>query len=104
MRIFSLYDVKAQVYGTPFNAINQNVATRMCTEIVNDEASIYYKHPEDFALFEIGGFDEETGELSPMIPYKITVMLALQHNQTFLESIGNGKQELPANGAEPSPT
>lgn len=69
MRIFSVRDAKAETYMTPFFLRNTAMAIRSFTDAVLDESTPIGKYPEDYALFEIGGFDEFTGEVEVQLPY-----------------------------------
>ena len=54
MKVFSVYDSKAGAYMTPFFADTNGLAVRMFSDICNDRETVYWKHPEDFTLFELG--------------------------------------------------
>lgn len=60
-KMYSLFDSKAAVYGTPFFMPNDATALRAFTELVNDRQSTVYKYPEDFTLFTFGEFDDLVG-------------------------------------------
>lgn len=66
MRIFAVYDHKAQDFGQPF--FNQNTATalRAFTDLVNDPSTTVFKYPDDFTLFEIGHYESNTGIITPL--------------------------------------
>lgn len=61
-QMFSIRDTKSAIYSDPFYAITHGVAERNFHEIANDSSSIVYKHPEDFDLYHIGEFDDNTGK------------------------------------------
>lgn len=60
VKIFSIYDVKAQAFNQPFFSNNRGTAIRSFAEAISDKNSMYGKYPEDFVLFEIGVFDDES--------------------------------------------
>ncbi len=62
MKIFTIKDKKS-TYGQLFTELNQLVALRNFNEVCNDVNTMIYKHPEDYALYEIGEYDNETGEI-----------------------------------------
>lgn len=62
-KIFTVYDVKAQANMTPFFMQSTGQAVRAFEDTVNDPKSAFNKHPEDYTLFEIGTFDDQTGTL-----------------------------------------
>lgn len=60
-KLYSVVDVKADIYSPPFVSPNHGVATRMFTELVNGPEGLPTKYPGDFKLVYIGEFDNETG-------------------------------------------
>lgn len=62
MRVFSVYDSKAEAYGSPVFLKTKGEAIRGFTDIVNDGNSMLSKYPGDYTLFELGSFDEETAK------------------------------------------
>jgi len=64
-RSFSVFDQKALAYLPPFFMPEVGMATRAFTDMVNDTAHMFGKHPEDFTLFELGMFDDNKGMLEP---------------------------------------
>lgn len=69
--IYSVYDSKAMTYGQPFHAINDGVAIRMFGGAANDPETTLNKFPEDFVLYHLGRFDDQSGR------YEITNMRAV---------------------------
>lgn len=68
--VFAVRDHKAAAYMAPFQAPNVAVAVRMFTEAVRGSRdSMLSKFPEDYALFRLAMFDDETGLYVPeMVP------------------------------------
>lgn len=62
LKVFAVLDLKMARFMTPFTTVNAGVAIRMFVDSMSAE-SVLVKHPEDFALYELGEFDEETGFL-----------------------------------------
>lgn len=72
----------AKIYSTKDNTIgyvdcfmcaNNIVAKRMFGDAANSEGTMLNKHPEDYELYEVGGFDEDTGIITAYkSPKKIT--------------------------------
>lgn len=65
LKVYSVYDSKAQFYGNPFFQRTKGEAMRSWTTIANDEKSEICRFPGDYSLFEIGEFDSDTGTLHP---------------------------------------
>ena len=62
-QIFTIYDVKAKAYITPFVLPNDGMAIRTFQTCANDLNHAFGQHPEDYVLYRIGEFDSDTGEL-----------------------------------------
>lgn len=64
MQLFCIRDVKA-TFQTPFVGINKNVVQRNIMNILkkNDQNDALTINPEDYQLFKVGEFDEETGKI-----------------------------------------
>lgn len=60
--VYSIFDVKAGVFNTPFFQVNDQVAKRAFSDLVNDPQSMLFKHPEDFTLWRLGEFDDQLGD------------------------------------------
>ena len=64
LKIFSVYDSKVGAYMQPFFMRSKGEAIRGFTEIANDGKSSISVHPEDYTLFELGEFFDDSGVLS----------------------------------------
>lgn len=63
--LFSMFDVKASNFGALMTFENADVARRMfVTSILSGQESVVTKFPDDFILYEMGGFDNSKGEFS----------------------------------------
>lgn len=62
LRVFSVYDAKVEAYCQPFFMGSKGQAHRSWVDVVNDPTTQFHKHPEDFTLFEIGEWDEDTAD------------------------------------------
>lgn len=78
LKIFSIYDSKIAAYGTPFFARSTGEALRQFTDIANstDQRSLISSHPEDYTLFEMGGWSDETAAFDD---YATPVSIAKAH-------------------------
>lgn len=65
MRIFSIYDAKAKFFTQTIADKNSASAERNFKTAVNNKDTDFSRYPEDYQLFELGSFDNETGILSP---------------------------------------
>ena len=66
-KIFSVYDSKAQIYTNPFYQHNQQMAMRTFSDAINHPEHQFARNPEDYTLFEVGEFNDETGEVQDAI-------------------------------------
>lgn len=64
MRIYSIYDAKAECFMQPFYTLTAGQAERSFTEACNDPSTVFCKYPDDFTLFELGSFDDATGKFT----------------------------------------
>lgn len=57
-------DSATEMYGRPFFVQSRNVALRSFTDEVRrkDQNNDLNKHPDDFALYSLGMFDDNSGE------------------------------------------
>jgi hypothetical protein len=62
--VISVKDRAADVFNRPFFVAHRNVAIRDFTDEVNRKAddNPLNKHPDDFDLYLMGQFDDNTGE------------------------------------------
>lgn len=63
MLAFSIKDEKAGLFSPPFFVRHAAMAVRMAEQACMDKKSNLGMYPEDFALYEVGEFDEERGTL-----------------------------------------
>lgn len=76
LKIFAVYDKKSVAYANPFYFHQKGQAIRAFEDAVNDPQSPLSKHPEDFAIFEIGEWNDTTGVITPL-PNPVPVEEAL---------------------------
>ena len=76
-QVYSLFDKKAEAYGTPFFTVNDATAIRMVSSLVLDRTTIVASNPEDFQLLHLGSFDDGTGELAPTFVRVVTEVISL---------------------------
>ena len=69
MKVFSVFDSAANAYMQPFFMDTVPLALRAFTAAVNDEDHAFHRHAADYTLFEIGTFDQSSGELGTLQAY-----------------------------------
>lgn len=77
LKIYSVYDAKLEAYMQPFFMQTRGQALRAFTDTCNDTNTQFSKHPEDFTLFELGEYDDESG-LFTNLEAKISLGTALE--------------------------
>jgi len=65
MRIYTIYDTKAEHYGNPVFVRTDAEARRGFGQVAVDRQTEIGRHPEDFILYRIGTWDAETGRITP---------------------------------------
>lgn len=71
--ICSVYDRKAAVYARPFVTPNRAMARRSFESARQDPTTELHKFPEDFSLYVLGTFNDETGEVVSQVPTVIAL-------------------------------
>lgn len=64
--MYCVFDRKTTLYHIPFHAHNTGHAMRIFQGMCQDSQSQVQTWPEDFELFEIGTFTDETGALESL--------------------------------------
>ena len=78
MRIFSVYDSKAEAYLQPFFALTTAAGVRMFQRAAMDASSDFHLFAADYTLFELGEFDQSSGLIEQHATL-VNLGTALQH-------------------------
>jgi len=62
--MFTIYDGKAEAYLPPFFLHQIAMASRVFSDCINSKDHQFSKHPEDYTLFHIGSFDDNTAKIT----------------------------------------
>lgn len=84
IKMFAIYDEKALLYRSPFTFPERGMALRVFSDLANDPRTDVGRHPIDYHLYEIGAFDDKTGELLNM------TNVALSRASDLVAQNGNG--------------
>lgn len=57
-RIFAIFDSKAEAWLPPFMSQNEATALRQIANLTVDSGHPFGSNPEDFAMFDIGSWDD----------------------------------------------
>lgn len=80
LKVFTVYDAKVEAYMQPFMLQSQGQAVRSWMDVVNDAKTQFSKHPEDFTLFYIADYDENTGRYENLTA-PVPVATALEYHE-----------------------
>lgn len=67
LEIFSMYDQRAGAFITPFFLPNLAMALRGIKSAAESETHMFHKHPNDFALYKLGSFDDSSAKLETLM-------------------------------------
>ena len=71
LAMFVIYDSKAELYNAPFLYQNDALAMRAARDLANDGQSQTSRTPEDFTLFKIGEYDDNTAQITPFDKFEV---------------------------------
>lgn len=75
INIYAIKDAKIGAFSQPYYSHTHGSALRAFSDHVNDANSQPYKHPEDYTLWHLGTFDDNTGQLEAANPNQIGTAL-----------------------------
>lgn len=71
--MYTIQDDKMEVHGYLHLCDTDAQAVRQFGDVINDNTSVFSKHPEDYRLFRVGTFNTLTGVVCPVAPVRIIV-------------------------------
>lgn len=71
VQMYTVFDSAIGAYNAPFTARNDLHAKRILEHETKRAGSDIGKKPTDYTLFHIGEFDEDTGQIRPVMPTQI---------------------------------
>lgn len=74
-KIFALKDRAAKVFGQPMFSVSEGGQVRAFSDEINrpDDKNMLYLHPDDFDLYRLGDYDDESGSFVSY-PAELVVM------------------------------
>lgn len=95
MNIYSLFDRKLKTFGQLVLDRNDFAVQRGLLDALTASAdTLIAKHPEDFDLYHVGAFDEETGKVEGH-DFKLVCCLRDLIPSTKVEGVGSVGTQLP---------
>lgn len=68
LKAFSLLDTKTGIFNTPFFLPHVGQAIRACCDLGQDKNTTVGRYPSDYALVEVGTWDDQTAQLHTCSP------------------------------------
>lgn len=78
VKVFAVYDSVARVFAQPFCFLEEGQACRAFANSAADQNTNIGMHPNDFTLFHIGFFDDNTGEVESIKPVSLGLAATFQ--------------------------
>lgn len=76
LQIIAVKDRAADLFGRPFYVRTTAEAVRSFTDEANNPESQINKHPEDYDLFLLGSFNEDTGRIEQNVSHPNLIVRA----------------------------
>lgn len=84
LKVFSIYDSKIHAYAHPFQMRTTGEAVRAFIDMALDSKTTIAKHPEDYTLFELATYDDNSGKFENLhVP--ISLGDGVNLSQAFVE-------------------
>lgn len=71
LNVYAIRDSKIHAFSQPYYSHTHGSALRAFSDHVNDANTQPNKHPEDYTLWHLGTFNDETGDLNQDKPTQI---------------------------------
>lgn len=82
LNMYSIRDAKGEIYNPPFFKKTHGEAERDFHQLVKDDKSMPGQYPEDYDLFYIGKYDDQTGKTEGLqTPQHIIKALDVKNRQ-----------------------
>lgn len=80
LKVFGIYDSKAEAYLSPFFMKSKGEAIRALSNHVNDPQHNFCKYAEDFTLFELGTWNDSNAKFELLnTPHSVGVLIEFKH-------------------------
>jgi len=76
-QVIAVQDIKVGAFSKPVAVPTDGAGVRAFQDAVNDPSTEYNKHPEDYSIFNLGTFNDQTGELITAKPTHLASAVAL---------------------------
>lgn len=94
-KVFAVYDSKAEAYLPPFFAQTAGLAIRLFQQAANEDNHNFNKWSEDYTLFTIGEWDQDSGTLfAAKANTSLGTALQYRDDPAFVEELKDGLLEI----------
>ena len=101
LKIFTIYDTKAEAYLQPFFMGTKGQAIRAFQTSIEDPKTNFAKYPADFYLYLVGEYEDTTGDFENFkINENLGSALELNPNKDNLHEISDETQLRPDTSGE----
>lgn len=69
--VYSVYDVTSETFGAPFLLLTDGLAMRSFYEAAMNPKTEINKYPDEYVLYNIGKYDDDTGLMQPSEPKRL---------------------------------
>lgn len=80
LKVFAIYDSKTNAFFPPNYMKTIGEMERALTGHINDPQHNFCKYSEDFTLFELGSWDDQTGKFT-LLPTPHSIALFVQYKR-----------------------
>nr|QJB18987.1 MAG: nonstructural protein [Microvirus sp.] len=81
-KVYSIRDAKGEIFHTPFYSKTHGEAERNFNQLVNDNKSTVSQFPDDYDLYYLGTYNDQTGLVSSLdTPQHLIKAVQVRKNQ-----------------------
>lgn len=73
LQAFCIRDIKMDMFQRPFFMPNRASAIRAFGDAIRNKDTPMAAHPEDYELFHVGQFEEQTAQYESFVPSQISL-------------------------------
>lgn len=93
--VYCIRDFKTGFLPPQFDQNDGAAVRNFESAVLRSEESLFFSHPEDYALYRVGEFDSDSAEIIPCIPMEL-----ITAPQVFQSAMAKRIKEVVVNGNE----
>lgn len=94
--VYCIYDSAAKAFLPPFHLPRDEMATRAFSDCVNSPTHNFHAHSEDYTLYKVAVFDDQTGEYTNSDPCNINLGNGLRFKKQPTPDLFNQPSQEPS--------